>query len=141
MGLGLELATADAIVEGVIRKAKELEIIVSVAVCDAGGNPVVFKRMDGAFSASSIAARGKAVTSAAFARPSGEVEEKADRPPLRAIIATDGRMVPGRGAVPILIDGVLVGACGVSGGTAEQDELCARAGVDGALLAAGARRG
>jgi uncharacterized protein GlcG (DUF336 family) len=139
MGLGLELAVADAIVEGVIRKAAEFEIVVSVAVCDPGGNLVVFKRMDGAFSASGVACRGKAVTSAAFARPSGEVEEKADRPPLRAIIASDGRMVPGRGAVPILVNGVLVGACGVSGGTAEQDELCAQAGVDGALLGAGAR--
>ena len=125
----LELAAANAIVEGAIGKATELNIKVSVAVCDAGGRLIAFQRMDGASWSTGIACQGKALTSAAFGRPSGEVEEKADRPPLRAILGSEGRMVPGRGAVPIVLDGSLEGACGVSGGTAEQDEICARAGV------------
>ena len=38
-------------------------------------------------------------------------------------------MVPWKGAIPILVDGVVEGACGVSGGTGDQDEECALAGA------------
>ena len=43
--------------------------------------------------------------------------------------AEGGHMIMGQGAVPILRNGVVEGACGVGGGTAQQDEDCARAGV------------
>ena len=41
-----------------------------------------------------------------------------------------GRLIMGQGAVPIMRDGEVIGACGVGGGTAEEDEECARAGID-----------
>ena len=128
--MAITLDEADRIVAAAISKARQLNIKASVAVCDAGGQLIAFKRLDGAFWASGIAAQGKAVTSVAFASPSGDVAEWADRPPVRAIMAIDGgRMVPGKGAIPILTDGVVEGACGVSGGTGDQDEECALAGV------------
>jgi glc operon protein GlcG len=128
--MALTLDEADRIIAAALAKANQLNIKVSVAVCDAGGQLVAFKRLDGAFWASGIAAQGKAITSVAFASPSGEVAERADRPPVRAIIAIDGgRMVPAKGAIPILSGDLLEGACGVSGGTGEQDEQCALAGV------------
>ena len=128
--MALTLAEANRIVQAAVTKAQEMNIRISVAVCDAGGRLVAFNRMDGAIWASSIGAQGKAVASAAFARPSGELTPRADTPTIRGIIATDGgHMIPGQGAVPIIKNGVVEGACGVGGGTAQQDEDCARAGV------------
>ena len=50
---------------------------------------------------------------------------------LRGIAAAEGNhMFYGQGAVPIFRQGVLIGACGVGGGTAQEDEDCARAGVE-----------
>src|SRR6266516_3651627 len=130
--MALTLSDANRIVEGALARAKDLDIKISVSVCDAGGRLVAFNRMDGAIWASSIGAQGKAVASAAFARPSGELTPRADTPTIRGIIATDGgHMIPGQGAVPIVSDAGIEGACGVGGGTSEQDEECARAGVEG----------
>ena len=74
--------------------------------------------------------RGKAVASAIFGQPSGELESRADRPVFRALqIQMGGRLIMGQGAVPIMRDGDLIGACGVGGGTSQEDEHCAQAGV------------
>src|SRR5271165_2109969 len=128
--MGLTLEEANRILRGALAKAQELNIKISASVCDAGGRPVAFQRMDNAIWASAYASQGKAVASAAFGRPSGEMEERADQPTPRGIVAAEGgHMIMGQGAVPIIRNGVVEGACGVSGGTAQQDEDCARAGV------------
>ena len=129
--MALSLKEADAIIEAAIEKAVALNIKVSVSVCDAGGRLVAFKRMDGAIWASTLGSQGKAIASAAFNRPSGELEERANHPTPRGIIAAEGgHMIPGRGAVPIRgQNGECEGACGVGGGTSEEDEECAKAGV------------
>jgi len=128
--MSLTLAEANRIVEATIAKAEELHIKVSVAVCDAGGRLVAFNRMDGATWASTLGSQGKAIASAGFGRASGELAERADTPILRGILAAEGgHMIPHQGAVPIVRDGRVEGACGVGGGTSQQDEDCARAGV------------
>ena len=59
-----------------------------------------------------------------------EMAERADQPTPRGIAAAEGNhMIMGQGAVPIIRNGVVEGACGVSGGTAQEDEDCARAGI------------
>jgi uncharacterized protein GlcG (DUF336 family) len=131
--MALTLDEANRIIQGAIAQARELDIRISVAVCDAGGRLMAFQRMDNAIWASVYGSQGKAVASVAFARPSGELTERADHPTPRGIAAAEGgHMIMGQGAVPILRDGVVEGACGVGGGTGQQDEDCARAGV-GAL--------
>src|SRR6266446_6286181 len=128
--MGLTLEEANRILRGALAKAQELNIKISASVCDAGGRPVAFQRMDNAIWASAYASQGKAVASAAFGRPSGEMAERADQPtPRQPRAALGGHMIMGQGAVPIIRNGVVEGACGVSGGTAQQDEDCARAGV------------
>ncbi len=128
--MGLTLEEANRILRGALAKAQELNIKISASVCDAGGRPVAFQRMDNAIWASAYASQGKAVASAAFGRPSGEMAERADQPTPRGVAAAEGgHMIMGQGAVPIIRNGVVEGACGVSGGTAQQDEDCARAGV------------
>src|SRR5262247_1805172 len=128
--MALSLQEANRIVAGAIAKAQELNIRISAAVCDAGGRLIALQRMDNAIWASAYGCQGKAVASAAFGRPSGEMAERADQPTPRGIaLAEGGHMIMGQGAVPIIRNGVVEGACGVGGGTSQQDEDCARAGI------------
>lgn len=128
--MALTLDEANRIARGAIAKAAELKIRISVAVCDTGGRLVAFQRMDNAIWASAYGSQGKAVASAAFGRPSGELSERANHPTPAGIAAAEGgHMIMGQGAVPIIRNGVVEGACGVGGGTAQEDEDCARSGV------------
>ena len=128
--MALTLEEANRIAQGAMAKARDLNIRISVAVCDAGGRLVVFQRMDNAIWASAYGSQGKAVASAAFGRPSGELAERATHPtPADIAAAEGGHMIMGQGAVPLLSGDVIEGACGLGGGTAQQDEDCARAGV------------
>ncbi|MGW1682543.1 GlcG/HbpS family heme-binding protein [Saccharopolyspora sp. NPDC002376] len=126
----LTLEQANSILHGAMRKAEEFGIRISVSVCDAGGRLVAFQRMDGAHWAGGYGSQGKAVASAAFARPSGVVAELAHFPIMSGIASAEGgHIIYCQGAVPVVVDGILLGACGVGGGSAQQDEDCARAGV------------
>ncbi len=128
--MALTLDEANRVIQATMAKAAEMDIKVSVAVCDAGGRLLAFGRMDGATWAGTLGSQGKAVASVAFGRASGELTERADTPIIRGIVAADGgRMIPSQGAVPIIRNGVVEGACGVGGGTSQQDEDCALAGV------------
>ncbi len=111
--------------------AGELGKPMTFAVVDAGGHLIALHRMDGARFITAEIATGKAYTSAAWGVPSGEMRERAKNLPnfSTAISAmTHGRHTPQTGAVPIMMDGELVGAIGASGGTGEEDEaICKRA--------------
>ena len=128
--MALTLEDANRVIAGALAKARELNILINVAVCDAGGRLMAFQRMDNAIWAGVYGSQGKAIASAAFGRPSGDLSARADHPTPRGIAAAEGgHMIMGQGAVPIMRDGMLVGACGVGGGTAQEDEDCARAGA------------
>lgn len=127
----LNLDEANRIAQGAIDAADALGIRISVAVCDAGGRLVAFQRMDGAIWAGAYGSQGKAVASAAFGQPSGKLTERADHPTFRGIVAAEGgHIFLGQGGVPIIRDGAVIGGCGVGGGTGQQDEDCAQAGVE-----------
>ncbi len=128
--MALTLDEANRIAQGALAKARELDIRISVAICDTGGRLMAFQRMDNSMWAAVFGSQGKAIASAAFGRPSGAMTERAGHPTLRGIVAAEGdHMFLGQGAVPIIRDGAIEGACGVGGGTGEQDEECAEAGV------------
>ena len=125
--MAITLAEANRMVQAAVAKADELNVKVSIAVCDAGGNLLAFNRMQGASAVSATVAQGKAAASAGFGRASGTLQ--ADSPVIQSVIATmGGRMLPAQGAVPVLKDGEVVGAIGGSGATSQQDEECAQAG-------------
>lgn len=127
----LTLAEANRVIAGAIAKADAIGAKMNIAVCDAGGRLLAFQRMDGAMWAGSFGSQGKAIASAAFGRPSGDLTARAEHPTLRGIAMAEGNhMFYGQGAVPILRNGHVIGACGVGGGTAQEDEDCARAGVE-----------
>ncbi|MGH7037353.1 MAG: GlcG/HbpS family heme-binding protein [Stellaceae bacterium] len=128
--MSLTLEEANRILRGTLEKAQELGIKISAAVCDGGGRLIAFQRMDNAIFAGIYGSQGKAIASAAFGRASGEMAARADQPTPRGIaLAEGGHMIMGQGALPIIRNGVVEGACGVGGGTSQQDEDCARTGL------------
>lgn len=128
--MALTLADSNRVMAAAIAKAEELNIKVSVAVVDSGGRLIGLQRMDGAIWASAYGCQGKAVASAAFGRPSGAMQDRATTPTPAGIRERSGsEMIFGQGAVPIIADGAVIGACGVGGGTSEEDEQCAAAGA------------
>ena len=89
---------------------------------------MAFNRMEGAIFISAVAAQGKAVGAVGFGRDSSAIQ--GDSPIVQAIMATQGgRIIPAQGALAVIKDGEIVGAIGGSGGTAQQDEDCARVGL------------
>ncbi len=127
----ITLDEANRMVQAAIAKAEELGIKVTVAVCDAGGRLVALNRMDDAIWAAVFGSQGKAAGAAAFKRPTGNLEPQAESPALRSIIAAIGQnIILRQGGVPLIIDGHVEAACGVGGGTSQQDEECAQAAVD-----------
>ena len=126
--MALTLEEANRMVQAGIAKAVELNVNMSIAVCDAGGSLLAFNRMPGASAVSAAVAQGKAAAAAGFGRPSGSLQ--ADSPVIQSIISSlGGRMLAAQGAVPVRKDGELAGAIGGSGATGEQDEDCAKAGL------------
>jgi uncharacterized protein GlcG (DUF336 family) len=127
--LGVEHALE--LLAGAHRRAGELGINVATCVVDGGANTVAFARMDGTQLASHRIAAGKAYTALAWRRKSGELWEIAQPGEGGFGINTiDSRFVLSAGGIPILREGDIIGAIGVSGGTAEQDEECATAAVE-----------
>ena len=109
-----------------------LGVPVNISVCDAAGNELAFLRPDGAPLLSAGIARDKAYTVAAFnGLPTAAwYGLLADEPALLNGIVHRERLVIFGGGVPVLVGGVLVGAVGCSGGSAEEDADVAQAGAD-----------
>src|SRR4051812_50075999 len=109
--MSLTLEEANRICAGAVEKARQLNIKVSAAVCDAGGRLVAFQRMDNAIWGSAYGSQGKAVASAAFGRTSGEMQARADAPTPRGLApAPGGEVIMGPGAGPIIRHRVIEGA-------------------------------
>jgi uncharacterized protein GlcG (DUF336 family) len=97
---------------------------------DISGDLVLFEKMDGTQAASVNIAVDKARSAARFKRPTKALQDAlaAGGAGLR-LLALEGA-VPVEGGLPLIADGKIVGAIGVSGGTSEQDGQCAKAGAD-----------
>ena len=124
----MTLELAKALTEKVEQRAKTMGMSVIIAVADQSARPVAIHCMDDAYIASFDIACKKAYTSAGL-KMSTETLGQLSQPggPLYGIQNTnDGKIVIFGGGEPLEIEGKLVGALGVSGGTAEQDtELAA----------------
>ena len=116
-----------------LARAQELGALVSVAVVDAGGHLVVFQRMDGAEIAGPTLATDKAFTAVAHRIATAELGPlTVDGGPLQGMQANGGgRYVVFAGGLPCWNQAGdrVVGAIGVSGGSAEEDTACAEAGL------------
>ena len=133
----LTLAEAEAILAGAKAKVLEMGVNMSISVVDPRGDLITMMRTDGASWRTPPISRAKAVASSCFGRASGELTENALAPVFRGLMAMEGgHMIPGQGALPVFRDGVLVGAVGGSGGTAQEDEDASLAGIEGAGFSA-----
>ena len=102
----------------------------AVAVVDPSGNLVYYEKMDNTQIGSADICIAKARSAARFKRPTKAFQDAlaAGGAGLR-ILRLEGT-VPVEGGIPIVIEGKIVGAIGVSGDTSEHDGQCAQAGVD-----------
>ena len=133
----LTMAESEQILAAAKAKVFEMGAKMSVSVVDPRGDLIGMFRTDGASWRTPAISRAKAVSAACFGRPSGDLTDNAMSPVFRGLMAMEGgHMIPGQGTLPVFKGGELVGAVGGSGGTAQQDEDAARAGIDAAGLSA-----
>ena len=129
-GLSINLDTAKKIAASAITEARKNNWTMAVAVVDTGGNLVYFEKMDGTQTGSVRVAISKGRSAVLFKRPTKAFQDMvaAGGEGLR-VLRLEGA-VPVEGGLPLLMDGKIVGAIGVSGGTSQQDGLVAKAGAD-----------
>ena len=129
-GSPINIEAAKKIAASAIAEARKNNWYMAVAITDGGGDLVYFEKMDGTQTGSVKVAIGKAHSAALFRRPTKVWQDglAAGGDGLR-ILGLEGA-VPIEGGLPLLKDGKIVGAIGVSGGTAQQDGMAAKAGAD-----------
>ncbi|MCR1898389.1 cob(I)yrinic acid a,c-diamide adenosyltransferase [Irregularibacter muris] len=126
----LNTKRVDVIMETCIQKAKEIKVPMVITVVDAGGNILQLRRMDGAILGSIDIAQNKAFTALAFQAPTEDLGKKSQPgQELYGLETTNqGKVVTFAGGIPLKIQGRIVGALGVSGGTVEEDKIVCLAG-------------
>jgi uncharacterized protein GlcG (DUF336 family) len=139
--MSVTLAQASTIVDAVLKKARELkQMPQTVVVLDAGGHVVAAKREDGSGIIRFEVAVGKAYGALGMGWGSRTMMERAAQNPsfLTAIVAASGgRLVPNPGGVLIRdANNAVLGAVGISGDNADNDEISAVAGIEAAGLKA-----
>ena len=127
--ISIALGNAKEAAAAAIAKARENGWDVAVAIVDTGGHLVYFEKMDGTQTGSVNVAIEKARTAALFKRPTKTFQDTvaAGGEGLR-MLGLPG-VVPVDGGVPLVMNGAIVGAIGVSGGTSAQDGQSADAGA------------
>ena len=126
-GTAVNAAGAKKIAAGVVAECQTNGWNVAVAVVDNHGFLVYFERMDNTQTASMDIAVGKARAAATYRRPTRVFMEVINKGGLAT--ATLPGVFASPGGVPIMVDGKVTGAVGVSGVTGDQDEQCAKAGL------------
>jgi uncharacterized protein GlcG (DUF336 family) len=129
-GPAITLEQAKKVMAGAEAEANKNKWNVCIAVLDSGGNLVMMHRMDGAQWGSLEVAREKAYSAVAFRRPTKVFSDLVEKGGgnLRLLRLSGASML--EGGIPIVHDGKIVGAVGVSGVTAQQDAQIAQAGID-----------
>jgi len=136
--MGLSLEKAAIIVDKALAKAREMKYRpMCVAVLDEGGHVKALKREDGASILRPQIATGKAWGAIGMGESSRQLGERLkERLAFLGALSdmSGGKVVPVPGGVLILQDGAIIGAVGVTGGTSDEDELCAIEGIKAAGL-------
>ena len=124
----LTLATAKQIAAAAETEATNNKFAMVITILDDGGNMIYQERMDDAQLASIQISQGKAHTALAFKRPTKALED-AIGGGRNALLSLSGAVLV-EGGLPLIVDGKVIGAIGVSGGTSAQDGTVAKAGAD-----------
>ena len=129
-GAPINLDSAKKAAAAAAAEARKNNWNMAIVVTDAGGEVVYLEKMDATQTGSVKVATGKARSAAMFKRPTKVFQDAvASGGGGLRILGLEGA-VPIDGGLPIVMDGKIVGAIGVSGAAGDQDAQCAKAGVD-----------
>jgi glc operon protein GlcG len=130
-GANINYEQARKAVASAIAEAKKISIPMAVSVVDTAGQLMAFERLDNTQIGSIGVAQDKAVSAAIYRRSTKVFQDlvAGGGVGLRVLTLRGANAV--EGGLPLVIDGKIVGAIGVSGGSAEQDGVVAKAGADG----------
>ncbi len=128
-GPSITLAQAKKVADAALAPAKANGWTVVIAIVDPGGHLVYLEKLDQTQVGSVVIAEQKARSAAIFKRPTKMFQERLARGGDGLLVLRLAGAIPVEGGLPIVVDGKLVGALGVSGGSSAEDEVCAVAGA------------
>lgn len=128
-GASITIAQAKKVADAALAPARANGWTVVIAIADPGGHLVYLEKMDETQVGSVAIAQDKARSAAIFKRPTKTFQERLAGGGAGLLVLGLAGAVPVEGGLPILVDGKLVGALGVSGGSSAEDEACAAAGA------------
>jgi glc operon protein GlcG len=128
-GPSITLVQAKRVAVAALEAARANQWTVVIAIVDTGGHLVYLEKLDETQVGSVEIAIAKARSSAIFKRPTKMFQERLARGGEGLLVLRLEGAVPVEGGLPIIVDGKLVGALGVSGGSSAEDEVCAEAGA------------
>jgi len=129
-GAPISLEQAKKAMAGAEAEATKNKWNVAIAVLDSGGHLVVLHRLDGTQLGSIDVAREKAYSAVLYRRPTKVFQDLVGQGGANLRLLRLSGASPLEGGIPIIVDGKLIGAIGVSGVTSEQDAQVAKAGAD-----------
>lgn len=132
-GAPITLETAKKALVAAEAEAKKNGWFMAIAIVDPGSRLVAFSRMDNTQIGSIDIALGKAVTANNLRRPTKALQDGIAQGGANLRLLAVPGLMPLEGGVPIVADGKIIGAIGVSGATSDQDAQCAMAGIAAAL--------
>ena len=128
----MSLEEAGILIEGAEKKSMEMGKPMCTAVTDESGHLIAFTRMDGAKVTSIAIAMDKAFTASCAQRQTKDYNEIAvpGKPTFGIHATNQGRFSIIAGGIPIKVGNTIVGSIGISGGTADEDQLVALASIE-----------
>ncbi len=129
-GAPISLEQAKKVIAAAEGEAKKNNWNMVIAVLDSGANLVMLERMDGTQLGSIEVAKDKAYSAVLYRRPTKVLQDVLEKGGLNLRVLKLSGALPFEGGIPILVDGKIIGAVGVSGGASEQDAQVAKAGAD-----------
>lgn len=130
-GVNVSHEQARTAIAAAVADARKQNLPMAIAVVDTAGQLVAFERMDSTQYGSIGVSQDKAVSAALFRRPTKVFQDALAAGGAGLRILTLRGVSAIEGGIPLTVDGKVIGAIGVSGGSAEQDGVVAKAGLDG----------
>jgi len=128
-GPPITISQAKKVADAALAPARANSWTVVIAIADPGGHLVYLEKMDETQVGSVAIAETKARSAALFKRPTKTFQERLARGGDGLLVLCLAGVVPVEGGLPIIVDGKLIGALGVSGGSSAEDEVCGAAGA------------
>jgi uncharacterized protein GlcG (DUF336 family) len=128
-GPSITLAQAKQVAAAALAPAHARQWTMVIAIVDPGGHLVYLEKMDETQVGSVAIAESKARSAAIFKRPTKVFQDRLAQGGAGLLVLRLKDAIPVEGGLPLLVDGKLIGALGVSGGSSAEDEVCAEAGA------------